>query len=224
MLRAMASQTLTAAVQHVETAGALLVFPLDNRPEPPSLWSRLHPRSPMRWVWDDGGDTRVVRLWHLRTRLAVSGEVVYAKWFRGRATLFAPDVFVALLAGLRGGRDPRAGLGDDAGVILDLLDESSPVSSKSLRADAGLAGRPSERAWTRAMDALWSRLLIVGYGEVEDGAFPSLAVGSTRALHEELWERSMTVTPADADATLRARLGATSAFYKHFVKHRDAPR
>lgn len=220
----MTTQTLSAAVKHVERDGALLVFPLDNRAEPPSLWARFHPRSPMRWAWDDGGDDRVVRLWHLRTRLAVSGKVVYAKWFRGRATMFARDVFTALLAGLRPSGGARAGLSDDAGQILDLLDENSPVSTRVLREQSGLQGRALERPWTHAMNALWSRLLIVGHGEVEDGAFPSLAVGSTKALFEDLWDEADAMSGADADVALRARLGATSAFYKHYAKLRGATR
>ena len=55
-------------------------------------------------------------------------------------------------------------------------------------------------------------------------AFPSLAVGSTKALLEDLWDDAGAMSHADADAVLRARLGATSAFYKHFVKLRGAMR
>ncbi len=34
----------------------------------------------------------------------------------------------------------------------------------------------------KSMRTLWPRLLIVGFGEVEDGAFPSLAIGATQTL------------------------------------------
>jgi hypothetical protein len=41
--------------------------------------------------------------------------------------------------------------------------------------------------FTAAMKVLWSRLLIVGTGEVEDGAFPSLAVAATELQFEDIW-------------------------------------
>ncbi|MDB4930004.1 MAG: hypothetical protein JWM10_2488 [Myxococcaceae bacterium] len=214
----MARTKLATAVAKVEREGALVVFPIDNRPEPPSLWARLHPGAEMRWNWDDGGDARVFELWHLRMQLSLSREVVYSKWFRGRATLFARDVFAAMLTLLREGRDPRGGLSAEAAAILEVLDETSPVSSKELRKLTGLQGKLLEGAWTRATQELWSRLLIVGYGEVADGAFPSLAVGATQSLFDDLWDASAEQTPAEARALLALRPGAGSLFYKHFMK------
>lgn len=214
----MAKPTLAAAVKAVERDGALLVFPMEGRAELPSLWSRLHPGAAMRWEWDDGGDQRVFDLWHLRAKLMTSRKVVYAKWFRGRATVFAPDVFTAMLSALRDGRDLRAGLLPEAAAIMEVLDESSPVSSKELRRLTDLQGKFNERAWTKATAQLWSRLLIVGYGEVEDGAFPSLAVGSTQSLFDDLWDGSGGTLPSEARATLATRLGEGSAFHRHFDK------
>jgi hypothetical protein len=214
----MAKTKLATAVAKVERAGALVVFPVDNRAEPPSLWARLHPGVEMRWDWDDGGDARVFDLWHLRTRLSLSREVVYSKWFRGRATVLARDVFAAMLALVREGSDPRAGLSAEAGAIMEVLDETSPVSTKELRKLTGLQGKLLEPAWTGAMQELWSRLLIVGYGEVEDGAFPSLAVGAARSLFDDLWEAADAQSPAEARALLAVRPGADSLFYKHFMK------
>lgn len=37
------------------------------------------------------------------------------------------------------------------------------------------------------MKQLWARLLIVGFGEVDDGAFPSLAVAATELMFEDSW-------------------------------------
>ncbi len=37
------------------------------------------------------------------------------------------------------------------------------------------------------MKELWSRLLIMGVGEVDDGAFPSLNMSATRLRFEDLW-------------------------------------
>jgi hypothetical protein len=181
---------LARAVAHVEKAGILLVFSVNNRPKPASLWSALHPRTKMKWEWDQEGDFKVADLWHLRAKLATSRKVVYAKWYRGRATLFSKPVFTAMLAELMAMRPQRAldeGLSREARNVLELLEESSPQSTKQLRIASDLQGRYLESAWTRAMKELWSRMSIVGVGEVEDGAFPSLAVGATRLMFEEMW-------------------------------------
>jgi hypothetical protein len=216
----MATTKLASAVAKVERDGVLVVFPIDNRPEPPSLWARLHPGAEMRWAWDEGGDPRVVDLWHLRTRLSLSREVVYSKWFRGRATVFARDVFTAMLAGLREGRDLRAGLSAEAAAIMEVLDENSPVATKELRRLTGLQGKLLEGAWGRATTELWSRLLVVGYGEVADGAFPSLAVGATQTLFDDLWDDAGAMDAAEARALLAKRPGAASLFHKHLEKVR----
>ncbi|MEO8877248.1 MAG: hypothetical protein ABI461_16765, partial [Polyangiaceae bacterium] len=88
---------LSRAVKLIEKLGICLVFPLENRSDPPSLWSALYPGEKMLWEWDEDGDGRVSDLWHLRMRLAESREVVYAKWFRGRATFFSRDVYREML-------------------------------------------------------------------------------------------------------------------------------
>lgn len=85
------------AIEKIESAGAILVFPIANQKEPASLWSVFYPRSQMRWEWDESGDNRVGNLWHLRTELSTTTEVVYAKWFRGRATFFSREIFPAFL-------------------------------------------------------------------------------------------------------------------------------
>jgi len=175
------------ALRAIEQRGILLVYPLQNRPEPRSLWSELYPRTPMRWTWDAGADARVARVWRLREELARSDEVVYAKWFRGRATFFARDVFRALLAELAdGGGATSAGLEPEARLLLEILEDSSPQSTKELRANADLRGRANEATFARGMKELWSRLLIVGVGEVNDGAFPSLSISATRHRFEDL--------------------------------------
>src|SRR5262245_39894917 len=88
----------SAAIHAIQRHGMLLVFPIDNAREPKSLWSVFYPRAKMRWEWDENGDDRVSRLWHLREELSRSGRVVYGKWFRGRATFFSRDLFRALLS------------------------------------------------------------------------------------------------------------------------------
>ena len=206
-----------SAIAKIEQRGILLVFPIENRPEPRSLWSELHPRSKMKWEWDQDGDTRVHDLWHLRARLMRSRKVVYAKWYRGRATFFSHDVYRALLAALHDEGDPRRGLSREAQAILELLEEDSPLSTKELRRRSDLQGRFLAATYERAMKELWSRLLIVGAGEVDDGAFPSLAVGATRLLFEELWTEARSLG-AEGAALLKKTLADAPLLAKEVDK------
>lgn len=186
--------TPQTAKKRVEEHGILLVYPIENRPEPRSLWSEAHGDEPMRWEWDNEGDRRVHDLWHLRERLASSKEVVYAKWYRGRATFFAKPVFEAMLATLRAEADLTRSLPSSSRGLLDAVLDDSPLSTRVLKQRAELVGRENERAFTKGMDELWSRMLIVGAGEVDDGAFPSLLVGATELLFEDLWLGSAKLT------------------------------
>lgn len=204
------------AVRLVDDLGIALVYPIGNRPEPPSLWSAMYPSTPMSWSWDGDADNRVVSLWHLRARLAESHEVAYGKWFRGRATLFSLPVFHALLGRIAQTGDPCAGLTREAAELLALLRERSPLSTKELRAEAGLRGKTHERAFNRGMKQLWSRLLVVGVGEVEDGAFPSLAVAATELSFEDLW-----ASRHDVPAASRRRLDAALERSKAFEREHD---
>lgn len=74
-------------IKAIQDKGCLLVFPLENRKEPSSIWSVLYPRTPMRWEWDSNGDNRVGELWVLREELSRSGQVIYSKWYQNRASL-----------------------------------------------------------------------------------------------------------------------------------------
>jgi hypothetical protein len=80
--------TLPSAIKKINKAHALLVFPIKGKANVPSLWSEFFPDDEMTWEWSEDGDNRVADLWHLRTELAVSNEVVYSKWFKNRATFF----------------------------------------------------------------------------------------------------------------------------------------
>lgn len=206
----MGTSRLDRAKKIVDRLGIVLVYPIANKAEPPSLWSELWPKSPMEWSWDADADPRVAELWHLRERLARSQDVAYAKWFRGRATFFSLPVFHALL-GRFARIDPFAALPHEATAILDLLRERSPLSTKELRAAADLRGKAYEGVFTHAMKALWTRLLVVGFGEVEDGAFPSLAVGATELLFEDLWLARHAV-PRNAEDALEAALARSRSF------------
>ena len=218
---------LARAIALVERHGILLVFPIANRSEPKSLWSVLHPRTPMRWEWDETGDGRVVDLWHARRELAESRAVVYSKWFRGRATVFAMDVFRALLASLAAHAPLTSGLSPDARTLLEILEDDSPQSTKTLKRTAGMQGRAMEATYTRALKELWSRLLVVGAGEECDGAFPSLSIGATRLLFEDPWaeahEAARIGGPRAEDAARLARtLADAPSFRRELEKVRAA--
>ncbi len=206
--------TLARATKAIDKHGILLVYPIDNAAEPASLWSVLYPRSRMRWSWDEGSDPRVAGIWHLRERLARTQDVVYTKWFRGRATFFSRPVFRGMLGSLRATGNLHASLGRESREILERLEESSPLSTKELRQVTGLTGKPLESTYARALRDLWLRLLIVGAGEVDDGAFPSLAIGATRLLFEDLWEES---EPGDSEA-LAAALATAPLFAKQYAR------
>lgn len=189
------------AIKAIDKNGLLLAFPVDNAPEPHSLWSVFYPRSKMLWEWDESGDNRVAKLWHLREQLSSSGKVVYVKWFKGRATFLSRELFRALLAIY--GKQPRfQALSREAREILALLEENSPQSTKQLKRASGLVGRPLEGIYTRALQELWSRLLIVAYGEVDEGAFPSLAIGATKWIFEELYREAREMPIEEAEAVI----------------------
>lgn len=210
--------TARRAVSLIESHGVLLVYPIENRDEPRSVWSESYPGVRMRWEWDSDGDDRVVNLWHLRAELAASRSVVYSKWHGGRATFFSRALFTAMLATLRALGDPTRGLPRESRQILDALELDSPMSSRVLREAAQLQGRLLETTWTRAMRELWTRLLIVGFGEVADGAFPSLAVGATHTLFEDLWLEAESMDVNERDALIARFLPGRTAFGRQWEK------
>lgn len=170
----------------------------------------------MRWEWDADGDDRVAWLWGHRQELSASGKVVYAKWFRGRATFFSQEVFTALLALMGTARAPRPR--GEAGQLLEILESDSPLSTKALRQASGLTGKALESAYTKALKQLWDRLWITGFGEVDDGAFPSLAIGATRSMHEELWQAASELSEDEARATWERYAPPGSPWHKVYLR------
>lgn len=177
------TETLKRAVDAVDLNHWLLVFPIPKKKEPKSLWHCLHPKSVMRWEWSESGDDKVVRLWHLRRRLAESHRVVYSKWYRGRATLFSEDLFKKLWVYFESDRARIQGEGRE---IVELLEMESPLSTKQIKRGADLVGKDNEKRYTASMKELWRTFAIVGVGEIDDGAFPSLAHAATAVIFEEL--------------------------------------
>lgn len=211
------SQMRKKAIQAVQKRGALLVYPLQNRKEPLSIWSELFPKSKMVWDWNEDSDDRVAHVWSLKEVLSRSRQTIYVKWYQGRATFFAPDVFVNLLS-LFESAEQEANFSLESREILEALMNNSPMSTKQIKAAASLEGRLLEPTYNRAMKPLWTHLMIVGFGEFEDSSFPSLGIGATATLFEELWEESKAISSTQALAFLKKRLGEENPFLKFALK------
>lgn len=204
------------AVSRIEEHGALLVFPIKNQPMPRSLWSELFPKVEMVWEWDQDGDQRVADTWQLMKQLSSSGEVVYSKWYQGRATFFSLELFSALLSVAQTARMSRHTLSESARQLYEVLENNSPLSTKQLKEYTNLQGRTNEAAYNRGMKELFTRFLIVGFGEVEDGAFPSLAVGATELLFEDLWRQGAEMNRVKAE-TLVDRWMPEGTHFRRFL-------
>lgn len=214
------SMDVRGAVAKINKRGILLVYPVQNRREPPSLWTELHPRSEMRWEWDDGSDSRVAALWHLREQISKSGKAVYAKWYQSRATFFSKALFPQVLSAL-GAHEGH--LSPAARGVLRVLEEDSPLSTKELKRRTGLVGKRFEKEYDKALKELWRGLFIVGWGEVDDGAFPSLNMGATSLLFDALWSEAQGLDRKAAEATVAQELGADSLFFKFLQKTKADP-
>ncbi len=202
------------ALEAIEKNGMLLVYPIDNAKDPASLWSVAYPRSKMSWEWDESGDNRVANLWHLRAELSISRKVIYTKWYRGRATFFSLKTFQAMLA--LSLQQNWAPLSRQARKLLALLEERSPLSPKQLKRETDLVGRALEPLYQKALKELWLRFLIVGYGEIDEGSFPSLALGSTRALFEDLYLAAAEMEGKEAKKIVEATLALSPKVTKFY--------
>jgi hypothetical protein len=207
-----------SAIARVNACGALLVYPIHNRELPRSLWSEFFPDVRMVWDWNDDADGRVGEMWNLMKRLSDCREVIYSKWYQGRATLFSHELFEAMLAVQRSRRNPRRALSPAAAALLQVLENNSPLSTRILKEWTGLRGRLHETEYSGAMKELFSRLRIVGFGEVEDGAFPSLAIGATELLFDDVWRSSEALSIRRAHSTIERFLPAESHFRRFFEK------
>jgi hypothetical protein len=206
------------AVSCINRGGVLLVFSIENRELPPSLWTEFFPNTKMRWEWDESGDRRVSDMWALMKRLSDCRQVVYSKWYRGRATFFSRELFTSMICLSCTRSDPRDALSETARRILEILENNSPLSTRELKRATDLQGKLNETAYNRAMKELFNRLLIVGFGEVDDGAFPSLSVGATELLFDDLWREAQEMPARDAKSTIDRFLPQFSHFRRYFDK------
>jgi hypothetical protein len=210
--------TADNAVERINERGVLLVFPINNRPLPLSLWSEFFPRTRMVWDWNDDAAGPVHDMWSLMKRLSDCREVVYSKWYQGRATFFSRELFAAMLCLRRRQFDARRRLSSRARLLFEVLENNSPLSTRKLKELTELQGRLHEAEYSRAMKELFSCLLIVGFGEVDDGAFPSLAVGATELLYDDLWRHAEHLSIRKAQATLDRLMQLSSHFRRFFEK------
>ncbi len=211
--------TLSNAVAAIERHGVMLVYPVKGVARSPhSLWGEFYPRRTMRWAWDSSADPRVAELWHLRERVARSKRVVYTKWLTGRATFFSKPMFKASLAHLLARRDVFGELSRTSRELYEILADDSPQATGALRERAGLQGRFNEADFARAIKPLWSRLLIVGTGEVEERGFPSLAMGTTELIHEPIWQAAQGGASSDDEARLSEMRLREPSFYRAITR------
>lgn len=208
------TQLRPKAIQSINRKGGLLVYPVKNSKEPASIWSELFPRTPMTWSWDEYADNKVGLVWSLKEELSRSREVVYGKWFKGRATFFSFEVFVHLRAFLRRERPKRM----ESRQMLETLLLDSPLSTKVLKAELGLQGKIFEGVFNKALRENYEHLDIVTFGEVEDSAFPSAAIGATELLFEDLHLQSLKISTAQAEAYLRKTWPEEHPFLKYAFK------
>jgi hypothetical protein len=208
-----------SVVKKINKNGILLVFPIKNNPEPNSVWAEVHPKKKMKWEWNDDGDDSVFKMWATMKELSQQGEVVYSKWYQGRATFFSRELFTAILALYHHLGKFTEGLSADSRKIFDELEMDSPLSTKEIKKRTELQGKFNEASYNRAMKALFSKFLIVAYGEVDDGAFPSLAVGATQLLYEELWNEAQTMSLKEAQALIDRWMPKGGKFRAYFDKN-----
>jgi hypothetical protein len=64
--------------------------------------------------------------------------------------------------------------------------------------------------------------LIAAFGEFEDSSFPSLGIGATSTLFEDLWNEATGLKEEEAGEYLRKKLGDTNPFYKFALKIKKA--
>ena len=219
----MSEALLNKAVQAINQHGILLTFPIKNRKEPMSLWNALYPRSEMKWEWNEDSDARVAQLWRIREQLSRSRQVVYSKWYQGRATFFSLEAFGHLLSIQKAFKKRTQLESQEAKEIMDALEMDSPLSTRQIKEIAELKGKSFEAIYNRVMKELWWSGLIIGFGEIEDSSFPSLAVGATSALFEDVWSQAKKLKSDDSVLWLKKKLSSENLFYKALEKRLKDP-
>lgn len=206
------------AIETINEKKLLLVFPITNKRDPPSLWFEFYPEVSMDWKWTEDADSRVLKTWMLMKKLSDCQEVVYSKWYQGRATFFSKDFFKDLLAFQMKHIHPQIKLTHSESTLLQILQNNSPLSTKELKKEAGLTGKLFSADYERSMKRLFLFQKIVAFGEVEDGAFPSLAVGATSLLFEDIWCEAQEISQARTNLHHILQVLNESKSYNYFFQ------
>lgn len=209
------SKDIEKSIEFVNRYGSLLVYPVKNDKDPRSLWSSLYPRSEMRWEWTDDSDNRVFYMWAMMKELSTCQKIVYSKWYQNRATFFSRELFTALIKKYSLGEQR---LSPSACEILEVLESDSPLSTRQLKKMVDLQGKFHARTYDKSTKELFKKFLVVGFGEVDDGAFPSLALGATKTIYEDLWIEAEALNLSKAEKIIEKYIPADSKMGKFLMK------
>lgn len=210
-----------SAIEKINKNGILLVFPHNNQKDPKSLWSEYFPRKKMTWEWNEDSDDNVATLWHLMKELSDCKKVIYSKWYLGKATFFSRKLFAAILSEyLRLSADSERLLSTTSKKLLYALEHESPLSTKQLKLMTDLKGKFYEGEYNRGLKPLFSRMQIVAFGEVDDGAFPSLALGATKLLYEDIWMEAEQMGSLESHKIIDAYMPTGCKFRRFYEKIR----
>lgn len=208
------------AVAAINKYGMLLVFPQNNKVDPHSLWSHFFPKKKMNWKWETADESGLTDLWNLKTELSTSKKVVYTKWYQDKATFISAELFCALFKVLNSDlrNESRRSLSKTSLCILNQLEADSPISSKELKKMVSKIEKRTDVSLDKAMKELWTRLLIVAYGEFKDGSFPSLGIAATETVFEDLWIEANKMSDKSAMTIIERYLPKELLFRKHLEK------
>ncbi|WP_305809091.1 hypothetical protein, partial [Staphylococcus epidermidis] len=69
-----------------------------------------------------------------------------------------------------------------------------------------------------ALQELWNRLLIVAFGEVDEGAFPSLAIGATKWIFEDLFREARELKVSEAEQVIDLHIRRSPLLLKQHLR------
>lgn len=163
------SKQQAKCIDYINEVGVVSVFPAKSTM--PSLFKFLHPRSKFSWVWDEYGDSKVVKLWWLKNDIARSKKVLYGRFFSNQPVFVSLDRAEEFKAKIK----PKAKTKLES-YILENLELNSPQTLRMLKRQARHDGVEFLRSeWQRALVSLQKQFLIssLGDSERESGPMPS---------------------------------------------------
>ena len=151
-------ETALDAERFIERVGFAACL-TDSRRPGPSLYVAVCGRRDAVMPRNVQKDPEASHTWLLKDDLVRRGKVYYAKLAGARAMFIAPRMvpFFNAVWGVRRVDEPKR-LSRPARAILRVLRREWEIATSDLRADAGIADRPS---FTRALDELQAAMLVV---------------------------------------------------------------